>query len=113
MERATRQRRIILSLAGLGLLAGAGQLVFNQAVATIGQGQGKPWTLFTSGFDFWPIWLYTRQFLTGEGDLQWYGAGTSNAWPPPHEVLLSPLALLSYDAAHVVSMLLTAVLLIA
>jgi Glycosyltransferase family 87 len=99
-------------LAGLTLLAIAGQLVLNQAVATVGRSQGKPWTIFTAGFDFKPIWELDIWFVHGQHWPHWYGTGISNAWPPPHEVLLSPLALLSYDAAHVVSAILTAALMV-
>jgi hypothetical protein len=102
-------RAALLGLAGLAL---AGQLVFNRAVATIGQGQGKPWTIFTPGFDFRPIWELDAFFVHGVDYPHWYGAGLSNAWPPPHEVLLAPLAFLSEDGAHVTSMVLTAILMI-
>jgi hypothetical protein len=101
-----------LRLAGLALLAVAGQLVLNQAVATVGRGLGKNWTIFTTGFDFHPIWELDIWLVRGLPGPRWYGAGFSNAWPPPHEVLLSPLAFLSYDAAHVVSMILTAALMV-
>ena len=100
----------ILPYAGLLLLAAAGQLTFNQAVATIGRSQGKPWSILTPGFDFYPIWWPNYLFFHGPQQPQWYGAGISNAWPPPHEVLLAPFGLLSYDAAHVVSVVLCAAL---
>ena len=98
--------------AGLAGLAIAGQVVLNQAVATIGRLQGKDWTILTPGYDFRPIWLSIHFLLFGTGDRHWYGAGFSNAWPPPHEVLLAPLALLPYDAAHVASAILTAALMV-
>jgi hypothetical protein len=101
-----------LRLAGLGLLAVAGQLVLNQAVVTIGRGLGKDWTIFTTGFDFHPIWELDIWLVRGLPGPRWYGAGFSNAWPPPHEVLLSPLAFLSYDGAHVASLVLTAALVV-
>ena len=99
-------------LAGLALLAVAGQLVLNQAVVTIGRGLGKDWTIFTLGFDFHPIWELDIWLVRGLPGPRWYGAGFSNAWPPPHEVLLSPLAFLSYDGAHVASLVLTAALVV-
>jgi hypothetical protein len=74
---------------------------------------GKSWTILTFGFDFHPIWEIDIWFVHGRPGPPWYGPGFSNAWPPPHEVLLSPLAFLSYDAAHVVSLLLTAALVVA
>jgi glycosyl transferase family 87 len=101
-----------LRLAGLGLLAVAGQLVLNQAVATIGRSLGKDWTIFTLGFDFHPIWELEIWLVRGLPGPRWYGAGFSNAWPPPHEVLLAPLAFLSYDGAHIASVVLTAALMV-
>src|ERR1700680_3004326 len=101
-----------LRLAGLAMLAITGQLVLNQAVATIGRGLGKDWTIFTLGFDFHPIWELDIWLVRGLPGPRWYGAGFSNAWPPPHEVLLSPLAFLSYDGAHVASLVLTAALVV-
>ena len=107
-----RLKPIGLRLAGLALLAVTGQLVLNQAVATIGRGLGKNWTIFTTGFDFHPIWELEIWLVRGLPGPRWYGAGFSNAWPPPHEVLLAPLAFLSYDGAHVASLLLTAALMV-
>jgi glycosyl transferase family 87 len=106
------RRRLLVALGGLALLAVTGQLVLNQAVATIGKSQGKGWTIFTLGYDFHPIWELTIYFVHGQHWPHWYGAGISNAWPPPHEVLLSPLAFLSYDGAHVASLILTAALMV-
>lgn len=94
-----------MKLGGLALLALGGQLVLNEAVATIGRGLGKDWTIFTVGFDFWPIWRDDHFFVSGRGDPHWYGAGISNAWPPPHEVLLAPFSFLSFSGAHVASVL--------
>jgi hypothetical protein len=111
LSQILAKRRIGLSLVGLSVLAAAGQLVLNGAIATIGQSQGKHWTIFTTGYDFWPIWLRDG-VVRGAGNLPWYGAGVSNAWPPPHEVLLAPLAFLSYDGAHLVSIGLTAALMV-
>ena len=107
-----RLKPIGLRLAGLALLAVTGQLVLNQAVVTIGRGLGKNWTIFTTGFDFHPIWELEIWLVRGLPGPRWYGAGFSNAWPPPHEVLLAPLAFLSYDGAHVASLLLTAALMV-
>ena len=101
-----------LGYAGLTLLAVAGQLVFNEAVATIIRSQGKPWTILTPQYDFLPIWTPTYLFLSGQAVPHWYGIGISNAWPPPHEVLLAPFGLLPYQAAHVASMLATAALMV-
>ena len=101
-----------LGYAGLTLLAVAGQLVFNEAVATIIRSQGKPWTILTPQYDFSPIWTPTYLFLSGQAVPHWYGIGISNAWPPPHEVLLAPFGLLPYQAAHVASMLATAALMV-
>jgi hypothetical protein len=106
------RRRLGFALAGLAVLALAGQLVLNQAVATIGRSQGKDWTIFTLGYDFKPIWELDIWFVHGQHWPHWYGVGISNAWPPPHEVLLSPLAFLSYDGAHIVSLVLTAALMV-
>jgi hypothetical protein len=111
--RQMSARSARLRLPGLALLAIAGQLVLNQAVVTIGRGLGKNWTILTPGFDFHPIWEIDIWFVHGIPGPPWYGPGFSNAWPPPHEVLLSPLALLSYDGAHVVSLILTGVLVVA
>jgi hypothetical protein len=101
-----------LPFVALAALAAAGQLVLNQAVATVGRLAGKDWTIATPGFDFSPIWYYTHYFLFGTGDPRWYGTGISNAWPPPHEVLFSPFALLSHDVAHIVSMVACAMLMV-
>ncbi len=106
-----RHRRV-LGLGGLAVLAVAGQLVLNQAAATIGHGLGKTWTVLTTGFDFAPIWFPTHLFLSHQAVPHWYGAGVSNAWPPPHEVLLAPLGLLPYEVAHVTSAVLTAALMV-
>jgi len=107
-----RRARTWLRYPLLALFAIAGQLIFNQAVATIGRSQSKPWTVFTAGFDFWPIWVYDHLFVHGQHPGFWYGPGVSNAWPPPHEVLLAPFGFLSYDAAHIASMVATAVLIV-
>ncbi|HXN00281.1 MAG TPA: glycosyltransferase 87 family protein [Candidatus Dormibacteraeota bacterium] len=112
MVAQLRRARFWLALAGLGMLAVGGQLIFNQAVATIGRSQGKPWTVFTAGFDFWPIWVYDQLFVHGQHPGFWYGPGVSNAWPPPHEVLLAPFGFLSYDGAHIASMVATALLMV-
>jgi len=111
MQLLARHRRV-LALGGLAVLALAGQLVLNQAVATIGHGIGKAWTAFTMGFDFEPIWGYDWEFVHGHHFAHWYGPGISNAWPPPHEVLLSPFGFLSYDVAHIASMVATAALMV-
>jgi hypothetical protein len=108
----TRRGRFWLALAGLGVLAVAGQFVLNEAVTTIGQSQGKAWTIFTAGFDFGPIWIPTYLFLHGQAVPHWYGAGISNAWPPPHEVLLAPFGLLPDTLAHVSTMLVTGALMV-
>src|SRR6202011_2089969 len=89
-------------LAGLGVLAIAGQLVLNQAAATIAHSLGQARDLLTTGNDFWPIWRDDQLFTSGQGDPHWYGRGISNAWPPPHEVAFAPLSYLSWDVAHVV-----------
>jgi hypothetical protein len=112
MVARLRRGRFWLAFVSLGVLALSGQLVFNQAVATIGRSQGKPWTVFTAGFDFWPIWVYDHLFVHGQHPPFWYGAGVSNAWPPPHEVLLAPFGFLSYDGAHLASILATAALMV-
>jgi hypothetical protein len=112
MLRIRDANRRRLAYSGLALLAMGGQLVFNQAVATIGRSLGKPWTIWTTGFDFSPIWVPTSLILHGQVVPHWYGTGISNAWPPPHEVLLAPFGLLSYDAAHVASMVATALLVV-
>ena len=101
----------LLAFIGLGVLAIAGQLVVNQAVVTIGRSLGKAWSIFTTGFDFFPIWAVNYRFFHGPLP-RWYGAGVSNAWPPPHEVLLAPFGLLSYDLAHAASLLATAALMV-
>lgn len=112
MPRPTRRTSMPLALASLAGLAIAGQLVFNQAVATVGRNAGLHWTVFTAGYDFWPIWRDDHFFTSGQGDAHWYGAGISNAWPPPHEVLLAPFSFLSYDGAHLASVLATAALML-
>lgn len=112
MPRPTRRLPTALVLAGLAVLAIAGQLVLNQSVATVGRGAGLHWTVLTAGYDFWPIWRDDHFFTSGQGDAHWYGAGISNAWPPPHEVLLAPFSFLSYDGAHLASALLTAALMV-
>lgn len=91
------------------VLAGAGQLVFSQAVINITHSQPQGWTF---GYDFWPIWYVDSLFVHGHHYALWYGAGISNAWPPPHEVLLAPFGLLDYDGAHAASILLTAALMV-
>ena len=111
MQLLARYRRV-LAFSGLAVLAVAGQLVLNEAVATIGHSQGKAWSIFTAGFDFWPIWIPTYLFLHGQAVPHWYGAGISNAWPPPHEALLAPFGLLPEGAAHVTSMLATGALMV-
>ena len=95
-----------LALAGLTALAVAGQLVLNQAAATIAHSLGEARTLLTMGNDFWPIWYYDRFLITGRGASQVYGRGISNPWPPPHEVAFAPFSYLPWDAAHVVSVVL-------
>lgn len=112
MPRPTRRLVTPLALAGLGVLSIAGQLVLNQSVATVGRSAGLHWTVLTAGYDFWPIWRDDHFFTSGQGDAHWYGAGISNAWPPPHEVLLAPFSFLSYDGAHLASALLTAALMV-
>ena len=99
-------------LAALALLAIAGQLILNGAAATIGRGLGKDWTIFTTGFDFWPIWREDRYWIHGQHAPYWYGKGISDAWPPPHEVAFAPLSLLSFEAAHVVTIGMCAVLMV-
>jgi hypothetical protein len=101
-----------VALAILAMLALAGQLILNAAAATIGRGLGKDWTIFTTGFDFWPIWREDRYWITGQHAPYWYGKGISDAWPPPHEVAFAPLSVLSFDAAHVVTIVMCAVLMV-
>lgn len=110
MQNPFRHRRL-LALGGLVILAVAGQLVLNQAVVTIGHSLGKTWTILTPGFDFGRIYILGHYFLTGLA-IHWYGAGVSNAWPPPHEVLLAPFGLLPPQAAQSVSMLATVALMV-
>ena len=112
MPRRFRRLTTALAVAGLAALALGGQLVVNQSVATVGRNAGLHWTVFTAGYDFWPIWRDDHFFTSGQGDAHWYGAGISNAWPPPHEVLLAPFSFLSYDGAHLASALLTAALMV-
>src|SRR5438105_14686210 len=103
--------RIPLALSGVALLAVTGQLVLNQAVATIGRMAGHSWTVLTTGFDFVGIWDADWAFMHGQA-FAWYGTGISNAWPPPHEVLFAPLGFLSYDGAHIATTILTAGLMV-
>lgn len=103
--------RTPLLITGLALVAVAGQLVLNQAAATIGRMSGHSWTALTTGFDFVGIWEADWAFMHGR-PFAWYGTGVSNAWPPPHEVLFAPIGFLSYDAAHAVTIMLTAVLMV-
>jgi len=105
------RQRTLLVLSGLALLAVAGQLVLNQAAATLGRMAGYSWNALTTGFDFVGIWEADWAFMHGK-PFAWYGTGVSNAWPPPHEVLFAPLGFLSYDAAHIVTTILTAVLMV-
>ena len=98
-----------IALAVLGVLAIAGQLVLNQAAATIARGLHESRTVLTPGFDFWPIWRDDHLFTSGQGDPFWYGRGISNAWPPPHEVAFLPLSYLPWPVAHVVSIGLCAI----
>lgn len=95
--------RWALALGALAGLALAGQLVLNQAAATIARSLGEVRTALSTGNDFWPIWRDDHFFTSGKGDPHWYGPGISNAWPPPHEVAFAPLSYLSWDVAHVVS----------
>jgi len=100
------------ALGGLATLAIAGQLVLNQASATIARSIGEARTLLTPGIDFWPIWRDDHLFTSGKGDPSWYGRGVSNAWPPPHEVAFAPLSFLPWPVAHIVSILLCATLMV-
>ena len=104
-----RRARGWLALAALAGLAIAGQLVFRQGVLNITHSQGQGWTF---GFDFWPIWIVGFLFLHGQPVPHWYGAGVSNAWPPPHEVLLAPFGLLDFHGAQAASILATAALMV-
>ena len=98
------------ALGALAALAIAAQLLLNQASASIARSVGEARTLLTPGLDFWPIWRDDHLFTSGQGDPFWYGRGISNAWPPPHEVAFAPLSYLSWPVAHVVSILLCAIL---
>ena len=101
------------------MVALAGQLVFNQAVANVRHLRGGLLTILAPGYDFWTIWYVDNIAVHGQrwagwySGAHWYGPGISNAWPPPHEVLLAPFGFLSSDAAHVVSIVLTAALMVA
>ena len=103
--------RAKLAAAGLLVLAVAGQLVLNEAVVTIGRSIGKTWSILTSGFDFFTVWAVNYRFFYGPTP-RWYGVGVSNAWPPPHEVLLAPFGLLPYGAAQFTSTVATAALMV-
>jgi Glycosyltransferase family 87 len=107
-----RRFRWAVALGGLVVLAVAGQLVLNQAAATIARSVGEVRTVLTMGHDFWPVWFYDRFFITGKGASQVYGAGISNPWPPPLEVAFAPLSYLPWTMAHVVSIVLGAVLMV-
>jgi hypothetical protein len=101
------------AIGGLAAIAIAGQLVLNQASATIARSIGESRTLLTPGLDFWPIWRDDHLFTSGQGDPFWYGRGISNAWPPPHEVAFAPLSYLPWPVAHLASILLCAALVVA
>ncbi len=111
MPAGLRKAHLGLALAGLAVLAVAAQLVLNQAAANLGPSHGQGWTIFTPGYDFWPIWIMDQLQMQGH-HIAWYGAGVSNAWPPPHEVLLAPFGLLDHDGARTASMLVTAALMV-
>ena len=104
--------RTWLALTAAFVVAVAGQLVFNQAVVNIRHIQGQAWALLRPGYDFWPIWIVDHLALYGHPAPHWYGAGVSNAWPPPHEVLLAPFGFLGYDGAWAASIVVTAALMV-
>ena len=111
MLQGLRKAHLGLKLACLAVLAVAGQLVLNQAAANLGPSHGQGWTIFTPGYDFWPIWIMDQLQMQGH-NIAWYGAGVSNAWPPPHEVLLAPFGLLDSAGARLASILATAALMV-
>jgi hypothetical protein len=107
-----RRWRAVLALAGLSVLALTGQLILNQAAATIARAEGTARGLFTFGFDFNPLWLLDRYFTLGHGFALWYGK-ISNPYPPPHEVFFAPFSYLPRNVAQVVTIVLTAVVMVA
>jgi hypothetical protein len=109
---ARARRGSWLGLLGLATLAISGQAILNQAAVTIGRSQRMAWNVFTPGFDFLPIWTVGRSLVHGGHADGWYGPGTLNWWPPPHEVLLAPLGFLDYAQAHLVTILLTTALIV-
>jgi Glycosyltransferase family 87 len=109
VSRISVRQRVMLALGLLAVMAIAGQLVLNQAATTLSLGEGKPRTILTFGFDFFPFWYWDRFFTLGHGLADWYGKA-ANAYPPPHEVLMAPFSYLPRDAAQVVSIVGSAVL---
>ncbi|MDQ6709214.1 MAG: DUF2029 domain-containing protein [Candidatus Dormibacteraeota bacterium] len=101
-----------LAIAGLAVLAVAGQLLLNQAATTIAHSLGEARSIFSFGNDFWPIWFYDRFFITGQGASQVYGRGISNPWPPPHEVFFAPLSYLSIPAMRAITIVLCAAVIV-
>jgi hypothetical protein len=111
MMRSLRSKTLV-ALLGLAALGVTGQLVLNQAAATIAHSEGKARDIFTFGFDFNPLWLLDRFFTVGHGFALWYGK-ISNPYPPPHEVFFAPFSYLPRDAAQEVTIVLSAVLMAA
>lgn len=111
MRRISSRWRTLLALGILAVLAVAGQLAMSQAATTIAHGEGKARGIFTFGFDFFPFWYWDRFFTLGHGLADWYGK-TVNPYPPPHEVLMAPFSYLPMNVAQLVSILLTAVLMV-
>jgi hypothetical protein len=111
MDRRGRWKAVP-ALAGLSLLALTGQLILNQAAATIARAEGTSRGLLTFGFDFNPLWLLDRYFTLGHGFALWYGK-ISNPYPPPHEVFFAPFSYLPRDVAQVVTIVLAAAVMVA
>ena len=110
MARSARWRTIV-ALAGLSVLAIAGQLVLNQAAATVAHNEGKARDIWTFGFDFNPFWLLDRFFTVGHGFALWYGK-ISNPYPPPHEVIFAPFSYLPREAAQTLTIILSTALMV-